>query len=149
MRGLSLGETVSEAAPRSPMKSVVMPSPLPGICFGLAICFLFLIHLLKDFSRHVKRGVRRGHTAIDGGLQQYFLDLIPGNAVVEGGFHMHAKFLSTIQRDHHRQGQQAASMAGKSWPRPYLAPGITSNKVLEVAVEFRCRGKGSINMRVA
>src|SRR5208282_2644607 len=135
MRGLSLGETVSEAAPRSPMKSVVMPSPLPGICFGLAICFLFLIHLLKDFSRHVKRGVRRRYTAIDGGLQQNFLDLIPGNAVVEGGFHVQAKFLSAIQRNHHCQGQQAASMAGKSGTRPYLAPGIPSNKVLKFSVE--------------
>lgn len=113
------------------------------------VYFFFSIHFLKKFSRDVKRGVRRGYPAINGGLQQHFLDLVASHAVVESRFYVHAKFVATIQSDHHGECQQAASMAGQAGTRPYLAPGAASDEVLEFAIEICGRGQGSVHVRIA
>ena len=116
--------------------------------FGISV-FFSPIHLFEDFGCNVKRGVRRRHATIDGGLQQDLFDLVARHSIVKGGFHMHAEFVATIQSDHHRECQQTASMAGQAGARPYFAPGVAGDEVLEIAVEIGGCGHGAVHVFVA
>ena len=66
------------------------------------------INFSENFLRDVKRGVSRRNTTIDCALQQDFLDFLARDLVIERRAHVHAKFIATIQRDHHGKRQKAA-----------------------------------------
>ena len=69
-------------------------------------------HLGENFvSGHVEGGIRGRHSAVDRGLQQHFFDFVAGDAVIDRRAHVHAKFIVAIERDHHRESDQAARLS--------------------------------------
>jgi hypothetical protein len=95
----------------------------------------------------MKRGVSRWNAAIDGRLQQDFLDLISRDAVVEGGANMQPEFVGSIQRHHHRHGDQAPRMSRQSGAGPDFAPRIARDQLLEVLVERIPFGERAIDVQ--
>src|SRR5271155_1517763 len=76
----------------------------------------------------VEGGVGGGDAAVDGGLQEDFADLVASDADVEGGSNVHAELVGTVERDHHRESDQAARLARQAGARPNLAPGIARDE---------------------
>ena len=97
----------------------------------------------------MKRGVRCRYAGVDRALQKHFLDLVPRDAVVERGAHVQLEFVAAIERNHQADRQQAACMPRQAGSRPNLAPCITRDQVLELAVECVSPCLRTIHMRVA
>src|SRR5579871_1067954 len=77
-----------------------------------------------------------GHAAIDRLLQQYFLDVVGGEAALgERRAHMQAELVPLPERDHGADHQHPPRALVEMRPRPDLAPGVTGDEVLEVGVE--------------
>src|SRR5512137_1130915 len=62
---------------------------------------------------------------------------------------MHAQFVRTIQRDHHRQREHASRFVGQAGPAPDLSPRIARNKILKWVREFIPIFQRGIDMRVS
>src|SRR5579871_1911504 len=77
-----------------------------------------------------------GHAAIDRLLQQYFLDVVGGEAALgERRAHMQAELVPLPERDHGADHQHPPRALVEMRPRPDLAPGVAGDEVLEVGVE--------------
>src|SRR5580658_4338898 len=106
------------------------------------------INLRKNFLRQMKRLVRRRHAAINGAVQQHFLNFFARHLIIQCSAHVHTKFFAAIERDQHRKRQQAARMARKTGTRPDFAPRVARDQILKRLGE-RFRGRfGPVHMRV-
>ena len=83
----------------------------------------------------MKCRVRRRNSAIDGALQQHFLDFLACHFVIERGADVHAKFIAAIERNHHGKRQKATRVPGQAGARPNLAPRVASDQVLKRLAE--------------
>src|ERR1022692_1882027 len=108
-----------------------------------------LVELLENLFGHMKRAVGRRYAAIDGRLQQHFLDLVTRDTVVECGADMEPEFIGPIQGYHHRHRDQAARMPRQARPGPYLAPGVAGDQFLKFLVEGVAARHRPIDVRVA
>src|SRR5580692_6655879 len=90
----------------------------------------------------MKCRVRCRNAAIDGALQQHFLNFLARDFIIQGGAHVHAKFVAAIERDHHGKSEQAARVARKAGTRPDFTPGVARDQILKGLAEgiFRCLG---------
>src|SRR6185436_13939570 len=64
----------------------------------------------------------RRDAAIDGNLEQDLLDLVLGDAVLQGALDVQLQFLRTAERAEHRQVDDAAGAAVQARPGPQRAP---------------------------
>ena len=80
--------------------------------------------LLRKYSlRKMKGRVGCGHAAINGRLQENLADFLARHAIVQRSAQVYAKFVSPIQRHHHRQCDHVARLPGKAGAAPDFSPG--------------------------
>src|SRR5688500_15947303 len=107
------------------------------------------VHLLEDLLGGFEGGVGGGNSAVDGGLQQDFLDFIPAEAVPEGGADVHGQLFPVPVRHHRGDGDGGAHLPGKARTGPDAAPRDAGDHVLEVLGERVLVGVGPVHVRVA
>src|SRR5471032_2999137 len=62
---------------------------------------------------------------------------------------MQRQFFAAVERDHHRNGQQAARVTRQAFTRPDFAPRITCDQVLEFFGQISAIRKRPVDVRVA
>jgi hypothetical protein len=62
------------------------------------------------------------HSAINGGLQENLVDFLARHSIVQRSAQVYAKFVSAIQRHHHRQRDHAARLPGEDRGGSRLLP---------------------------
>src|SRR5690606_20314136 len=75
------------------------------------------------------------HAAVDGGLQEYFLDLVLRQAIVDGAAHVQLQLVRAVQGSDHRQVQQRSVAAAQPRTVPHVAPAVLRDQLLHVDVE--------------
>src|SRR5579863_1251432 len=109
----------------------------------------FPVEMFEELIGCVERRIGGWHAAIDGGLQQHFLNLLARDADGKRGLEVHAKFLVAIERHKHGEREQTASLSRQARPTPDFAPGIAGDQVLERFIEFIAIFERSVYVRVA
>ena len=89
------------------------------------------------------------HPAVDGGLQQHFLDLVDGEPVAQRGAHVHRQLLVVAPGDQRGQGHHRAAAAVQARSGPDPAPRVVGDEVLEVAGEVGGARGGPVDVGVA
>src|SRR5882762_1861282 len=110
---------------------------------------LFRIELFEDFFGGVERGVSSRYAAVDGGLEENFLNFVTGDADGKCGFEMETKLFIAIEGDEHGEGEKAAGLARQAGAAPNFAPGVTGNQVLKRFIEFGAILERAIDVRIA
>ena len=64
------------------------------------------------------------------------MDFLARHSIVQRSAQVHAKFVSAIQRHHHRQRDHAARLPGKTGAAPDFSPDVTREQVLKCFVEL-------------
>src|SRR5882757_5753383 len=88
--------------------------------------------------------VGRGDSAVDGRLQEHFLDVVGGEAVAQRGPDVHGQFVQVAVGDQGGQGDAAAGAPVESGAGPDLAPCVAGDEVLE----FGGEGGGALDRLV-
>src|SRR5256712_12740944 len=76
-----------------------------------------------------------GHAAVDRGLQQDLLDLVLGEAVVQGAVEMELQLMLLAERGQHAEVQHRAHLARQPGPVPDVVPAVGVEQLGELAVE--------------
>src|SRR6185312_4989761 len=103
----------------------------------------------KDLLGEMEGRVGGRHAAIDGGLQQHFLDLVLGHATLDRRAQVQLELLVAAEGHHHRQHEQSPRTLVEPRARPDLAPGVAGDQVLEVLVEIVAPGERTVDIAVA
>ena len=74
---------------------------------------------------------RRGHAAINAGMQQHFLNFFFRGAIVQRAAHVAFEFMLFAQRRQHRHRNQAARLQVQPGSLPGVAPGVARDLVLD------------------
>ena len=88
------------------------------------------------------------YAAINGGVEQCFLDFILRNAVGEGGAEMQAEFIGAVESDEHCYGEKASRFPCQARASPYFAPGVARDQILKIFVEFVAILQGAIHVGI-
>src|SRR5260221_4656849 len=91
---------------------------------------------LEDLLGAAEGGHRCGHAAIDGGLQEDLLDLVLGEAVVEGAADVQLELVLLAERAQHAEVQHRARFARQPGTVPDVVPTVGIEQVGEFAVEI-------------
>ncbi|MNT53439.1 hypothetical protein D3C72_1905260 [compost metagenome] len=83
--------------------------------------------------------VGRRHAAVDRRLQQHFLDLVRGDAVVARRADVQLEFFVMAQRHHHYDGEQRAGVPWQPVAGPDRAPRGPRDEGLEFFGEIAAR----------
>src|SRR5207248_6562061 len=92
--------------------------------------------LVEDALRDCEGAVRRGHAAVDGALQQHFLQVVRRDAVPQRRAHVQLELVLAAERDERRDRYQAPRPPVEPGPAPDLAPGVACDQILEVGGEL-------------
>src|SRR5215467_5239397 len=107
------------------------------------------MEIVKNLGRNLESVIGGGHSAINCGVQKYFLDFLPGHAVVQGSPEVQSEFFFAIEGDRHCQSEKAARVFRESRAGPNFSPGVSRDEVLERSGKV-CRGFDStVDVRVA
>src|SRR5437879_13669698 len=99
---------------------------------------------LEDVTRGLE-GVEAGRdAAVDRDLQEDFLDLILGEAVVQRAVNVQLQLRPAVERRQDGEVQHRAGFLGQPRPRPDIARAILRGDVLEGYIEDVRRGLGVI-----
>src|SRR3954454_4918777 len=105
--------------------------------------------LSYDLLGHLERAVRRRYAAVDGRLQQHFLDLTGGQAVAQGGADVGGELVRVAARDQGGEGHAAARAPVEAGAVPDLAPRVPGEELLEVPGDLPRPRQPLVDVRVA
>src|SRR4051812_1536452 len=117
------------------------------ICAKVRNGSLFALWDRPLFGRGVKRGVRRRHAGVDGGLQQRLLEVAPFEILRQPGSRVQAELFPSPHCGSDGEHQQPARADVETGTRPDGAPGKARDQILKRRA--RPRGGGAIDMRIA
>ncbi len=70
-------------------------------------------------------------------MEQHFFDLLVGDTVIDSSAQVQTQLVTTIQRDEHSNGDEAARVARQTGAGPDFSPGISRDEILKLFVERR------------
>src|SRR5579871_6478205 len=76
----------------------------------------------EEFGGDFEGVIRGGDAAVNGRVEENFLDFFARDAVVQSGTKMKAKFVLAIEGDGHGRGRRAAGGGGEAGAGQNLAP---------------------------
>lgn len=85
----------------------------------------------KDTFGNAKRLGGERNAAIDGGVEQHFVDFVGCGTVVEGASQVAGQLVLTAQGGEHGEGDQAAGLEGEAFAAPHGAPGVFGDEGLQ------------------
>lgn|SRR5579871_62323 len=103
----------------------------------------------EEFGGDFEGVIRGGDAAVNGRVEENFLDFFARDAVVQSGTKMKAKFVLAIEGDGHGKSKKAARVAREAGARPNFAPGVARDEVLKGGCEVCGCAHGTIHMGVA
>src|SRR5579871_3603758 len=89
----------------------------------------------EEFGGDFEGVIRGGDAAVNGRVEENFLDFFARDAVVQSGTKMKAKFVLAIEGDGHGKSKKAARVAREAGARPNFAPGVARDEVLKGGCE--------------
>jgi len=107
-----------------------------------------------QFGRQNFRGDFEGviggrDAAIDGGVEQNFLNFLARDAIIERGAEMQAEFVFAIESNGHGERDKTACVARESRAGPDFSPGVARDEILKWRGEVGCGLHGAVNVVVA
>src|SRR6516165_3578920 len=115
MRGASIAASPPTSSTEPPCGQSRTPTSL------FAARALLALQLLEGLARVAEGVDPRRHAAIDRDLQQDFLDLVPGQAVLQRALDVQLQFVGPVERAEHRKIYGAPGSRIEPRPRPQCA----------------------------
>src|SRR5829696_4444156 len=117
------------------MGTPMLPRPMSATRAGGRIGASLTLHLLEGLARHAERVDRGRHAAVDRHLQEHLGDLLLGDAVADGAFHVELQLVRLPEGRQHGEVEHAARTALEAGPAPDRAPAVFGDELLRGPVE--------------
>src|SRR5262245_55127426 len=119
------------SSPASSRRRAIRPPILPTPTKPILSCATLHAHFLEDFPGDPEIVHPGRNAAIDGDLQENFLNLLFADAVCECATYVELDLVRTIQGCEHRQVEHASGLLGQSWTSPDFAPTVLRDQFLQ------------------